>query len=114
MVAAEITGLPPSDSGFFAMHIHEGGSCGGEGFSETGGHFDTDARSHPSHTGDLPPLLSQNGRAWMAVETDRFLPGEVAGRTVVIHREADDFVSQPAGNPGRKIGCGVIRLCNAR
>ena len=108
MVVAEVAGLPPSDSGFFAMHIHEGGNCQGEGFPQTGGHYNPGEAHHPEHAGDLPPLLSQNGRAWMAVETDRFTPKDVLGRTVVIHRQADDFHTQPAGDPGRKIGCGVI------
>ncbi len=109
MVVAEVAGLPPSETGFFAMHIHEGGSCRGEGFPETGNHYNPGGEQHPNHAGDLPPLLSQNGRAWMAVETDRFTPGEVLGRTVVIHRHSDDLHTQPAGAAGKKIGCGVIR-----
>lgn len=59
--------------------------------------------------GDLPPLLSMGGRAFLAVETGRFTPCEVVGRTVVIHGSADDFHTQPAGNAGKKIACGVIR-----
>lgn len=109
LVAAEITGLPKSDSGFFALHIHEGSRCAGEGFADTGGHYNPEGQMHPRHAGDLPPLQSQNGRAFLAVETNRFLPQEVIGRTVVIHIGADDFHTQPAGNAGRKIGCG--RIC---
>lgn len=106
---ADIRGLPENDTGFFAFHIHEGGDCGGKDFSDTGGHLNPDGAPHPKHMGDLPPLLSKDGRAWMSVETGRFTPREVVGRTVVIHAEADDFHTQPAGNSGRKIGCGVIR-----
>ena len=109
LVVAEVLGLPPGETDFFAMHIHEGGSCAGEGFPDTGGHYNPGKTEHPNHAGDLPPLLSQNGRAWMAVETNRFTPRQVIGRTVVIHRQLDDFCSQPSGNSGRKIGCGVIR-----
>lgn len=109
LVVAEVRGLPENDSGFFAFHIHEGGDCGGEGYADTGGHFNPGGEPHPRHAGDLPPLLSQKGRAFLAVETGRFCLGDIIGRTVVIHSQTDDFHTQPAGNPGRKIACGVIR-----
>lgn len=109
LVFAEIQGLPESDSGFFALHIHEGSDCGGEGFSDTGGHYNPAGKMHPEHAGDLPPLLSRSGRALLAVETDRFQICDVIGRTVVIHSGPDDFHTQPAGNAGSKIACGVIR-----
>ncbi len=108
-VVAEILGLPASPTGFFALHIHEGGNCGGKDFADSGGHLNPDGSPHPQHMGDLSPLLSRNGRAWLAVETGRFTPLEVLGRTVVIHSGPDDFHTQPAGNSGSKIGCGVIR-----
>ena len=108
-MTAEVSGLPEHDSGFFAFHIHEGSDCGGTDFSDTGGHYNPDAREHPRHAGDLPPLLSMAGRALLAVETGRFTPCEVVGRTVVIHGSTDDFHTQPAGNAGKKIACGVIR-----
>lgn len=109
LVVADIRGLPRSDTGFFSMHIHEGGSCGGVDFQNTGGHYNTGGQQHPQHAGDLPPLLARGDRAFLAVKTDRFRPSEVIGRTLVIHSGADDFHSQPAGNSGRKIACGVIR-----
>ncbi len=108
LAAAEIQGLPENDSGFFALHIHEGVGCGGNRFSDTKGHFDPTGQPHPRHAGDLPPLLSQNGRAFLAVETNRFEIQDILGRMVVIHGEADDFHTQPAGNAGRKIACGRI------
>lgn len=109
LVTAEVTGLPENDTGFFAFHIHEGGDCGGTYFSDTGGHFNPEAQEHPRHAGDLPPLLSVGGHAFLSVETGRFTPCEVIGRTVVIHGSADDFHTQPSGNAGKKIACGVIR-----
>lgn len=111
LVEVEVTGLPQNNaSGFFALHIHQGPGCGGEGFANTGGHFDPEGgMGHPNHAGDLPPLLLCNGGAWLAVKTDRFGVGEVIGRTVVIHSGADDFHSQPSGNAGTKIACGVIQ-----
>jgi Cu-Zn family superoxide dismutase len=108
LVEADIVGLPRNKSGFFGFHIHEGASCTGEGYSATGSHYDPGKRPHPNHAGDLPPLLSFGGRAYLAVVTDRFSIREILGRTVVIHSGADDFQTQPAGNAGTKIGCGVI------
>lgn len=108
LVAADIRGLPDSDTGFFAWHIHEGGDCRGSGFSDTGSHFNPRRQPHPRHAGDLPPLLSCGGKAHMAVVTERFRVQDVIGRTVVIHSQPDDFRTQPAGNSGKKIACGVI------
>ena len=111
LVFAEILELPENLSGFFAIHIHQGDNCGGEGFSGTGGHYNPEDAPHPRHRGDLPLLLSQDGRAVLAAETNRFNVWEVIGKTVVIHSAPDDYRSQPAGNAGRKIACGVIRGC---
>ncbi len=109
-VVAKVSNLPKENqTGFFGFHIHEGNSCGGENFAETGSHYAPTPTPHPMHAGDLPPLLSVNGQAYLAVQTDRFRVEEILGRTVVIHSKADDFTSQPAGNAGTKIACGVIR-----
>lgn len=110
LVIASVRGLPHSNpSGFFAFHIHEGSSCGGEEFAESGGHYNPADTPHPQHAGDLPPLLSADGTALLAVLTDRFTVQDVIGRTVIIHSGPDDFHSQPAGNPGMKIACGTIQ-----
>lgn len=108
-ISVEVRGLPDNGSGFHGFHIHEGTGCGVEGFAATGAHYDPAGRTHPRHAGDLPPLLSCGGVARMQILTDRFRLRDVIGRTVVIHGSADDFHSQPAGNAGKKIGCGVIR-----
>lgn len=108
LVEAEVSGLPNNSSGFHGFHIHEGSACSGTNFSNTGEHFGALNAIHPKHAGDLPPLLSRNGRAYLAVMTDRFSITDVLGRTVVIHSDADDFKSQPAGNAGNKIACGAI------
>lgn len=109
LVVVTVWGLPESETGFFALHIHEARDCGGVGFSDTGGHYNPKGKSHPMHAGDLPPLLSAGGSAYLAVLTDRFTVGDILGRTVVIHSNPDDFHTQPAGNAGEKIACGVIR-----
>ena len=109
LVVADVSGLPRQD-GFYGFHIHEGGSCTGVDFADTKSHFNPTNMSHPFHAGDLPPLLGCNGKAFLAVKTDRFGIGDVIGKTVVIHSGPDDFTSQPAGNAGTKIACGVIKL----
>lgn len=114
LVEADIFGLPNNASGFYGFHIHEGAECSGVNFAATGGHFSPSTAPHPQHAGDLPPLLSNSGRAYLVVKTDRFALSDVIGRTVVIHSNADDFHSQPAGNAGEKIACGTIQKYNFR
>lgn len=109
IVEARVTGLPGNGSGIYGFHIHEGTSCGGEGFSATGSHYDPAGKPHPVHAGDLPPLFSYGGRAWFSVITDRFSIPDILGRTVVVHSKPDDFRTQPSGDSGSKIACGVIR-----
>ena len=108
IVEVEIHGLPETETSFFAFHIHEGDNCEGVGFPNTGSHFNSGATMHPQHAGDLPPLLAGHGKAYMKVFTDRFCVEEIIGKTVIIHNDPDDFHTQPAGNAGKKIACGVI------
>lgn len=110
LIVAEILGVPmESKTGFFGFHIHQGESCSGRGFSETGSHYNPVDQMHPEHAGDLPPLMCCRGNAYLAVKTDRFTVHDIVGKTVVIHSDPDDFHTQPAGNAGKKIACGVIR-----
>lgn len=108
LIVAQISGLPESETGFFGFHIHQGQNCSGADFSGTGGHYNPAGQEHPKHAGDLPPLLSCQGSAYLSVKTDRFSVDEIIGRTVVIHSAPDDFHTQPAGNAGKKIACGVV------
>lgn len=108
LVMAQINGLPETETGFFGFHIHEGNLCSGEGFENTGGHYNPQNVPHPSHAGDLPPLISAGGMAKISFITDRFTVGEIIGKTAVIHDMPDDFMTQPSGNSGKKIACGVI------
>ncbi len=109
-VEANIRGLPHSESGSFGFHIHEGYSCGGDNFANTGGHYNPKDKPHPLHSGDMPPLLLCNGGAYLSFKTDRFRVKDIIERTVVIHSSPDDFTTQPAGNAGIKIACGAIHL----
>lgn len=116
MVAAEVQGLPGGKgcgARIFGMHIHSGGACAGDEsdpFADAMAHYNPDGCPHPQHRGDLPPLFGNNGSALLVTLTDRFTVEEVLGRTVIIHEHPDDFTSQPAGNSGKKIACGVIEL----
>ena len=116
LVISNVRGLPvgetPCSFGIFAMHMHENGICTAENtedFSAAGGHYNPDACPHPAHAGDLPPLLATaGGKAFSAVLTDRFSLVEIIGKSVIIHRNPDDFKTQPAGNAGERIACGTI------
>ena len=109
IVEVEVKGLPETESSFFGFHIHAGGSCTGEGFADTESHYNPREDIHPQHAGDLPPLLSNDGKAYMKVLSNRFSIEEIIGRTVIIHNAPDDFRTQPSGNAGMKIACGVIQ-----
>lgn len=103
LVWAQIEGLPAPE-GIYAFHIHEGTDC-----AAPGGHYNPGGLQHPHHAGDMPPLFSANGRAFLLFLTDRFAVRQVLGRTVIIHTGPDDFTTQPSGNPGKIMACGVIK-----
>lgn len=114
-VVTQVTGLPmeenPCKDSVFAMHIHAGGSCTGnteDPFADAGSHYNPNDCPHPAHAGDLPPLFGNNGYAWSAVFTNRFAISDIIGKTLIIHSGPDDFMTQPAGNSGSKIACGLI------
>lgn len=115
LVGVEVTGLPQAgrcENEFLGFHIHEGGSCSGNSadpFADAGVHYNPNSCNHPAHAGDFPPLLVNNGQVFMVFLTDNIQISEIVGKTVVIHSDADDFRSQPAGDSGRRIACGEIR-----
>ena len=112
IVLAELGGLPydsaPCAPNVYAIHIHAGGGCSGD-FFDAGGHYNPDNCPHPAHAGDMPPLFGNRGYAWQGLYTERFTPKEVVGKTVIVHDRRDDFKTQPAGDAGGRIACGVIR-----
>jgi Cu-Zn family superoxide dismutase len=59
--------------------------------------------------GDLPSLFSNDGVAKMCFYTNKFKPADVVGKAVIIHENPDDYRSQPSGNAGRRLACGIIR-----
>lgn len=112
LVSVQVTGLPASEelcrNQFFAFHIHGGSTCTGDAFADAKTHYNPENCNHPAHAGDLLPILGNHGYAFSVFLTDRFSVDEIIGRTAVIHRNPDDFTTQPSGNAGTKIACGEI------
>jgi Cu-Zn family superoxide dismutase len=117
-VHVELTGLVPgSEHGF---HVHEKGDCSASDASSAGPHFNPAGVAHGRaggevhHAGDLPSLVADaNGNVRVDLElsgvTLDAAPGSIVGRALIVHRDRDDFTSQPAGNAGPRFACGVIR-----
>lgn len=112
LVEAEIFGMPNIvmrfSSDFYAMHIHENGDCTLP-FDKTGNHYNPTNEEHPNHAGDMVPIMANQGYAWLSFYDKRFKIPEIVGKSVIIHKMSDDFMTQPSGNAGEKIGCGVIK-----
>ncbi|MGJ7491702.1 superoxide dismutase family protein [Variovorax sp. ZT4R33] len=116
-VAGEVRGLPPNTEHGF--HIHEKGDCGDNG-NASGGHFNPAGGVHGkfaapgSHAGELPSLVADaSGVARFRVDVHSIsltdgAANNVIGRALVVHRDRDDFTTQPAGNSGPRIACAVI------
>lgn len=117
LITGELTQLPPGPHGF---HVHAVGRCEPP-FTSAGGHFNPDGKKHGfheasgSHAGDLPNLhASSDGKAaadLMAVGLS--LSGEKGildqdGAAIVIHAKADDYKTDPAGDSGDRIACGIV------
>lgn len=108
-----------------AVHIHENANCG-EMAMAAGGHWNPTNEMHGKwgsgnfHSGDIGNVtLDANGNGTLKMETDRWSIGgdsktNILNHSIVVHNGTDDFVSQPAGNSGQRIGCGVIRVVNAQ
>ncbi len=120
-VSVEISGLPeyqPASGdkgpiGPHGFHIHEYGCCEigdrADPFQAAGGHWNPHGQPHGNHAGDFPVLFSNRGYARMCFFTDKFKPSEVIGKAIIIHENPDDYRSQPAGDAGKRLACGVIR-----
>ena len=111
-------GLKPGQE--HAIHIHEAGDCSSEDGMSAKGHFNPygkphgDPRAAEHHAGDLPSLKAdKGGRAKLDATVDGISIGQgtgnIVGRGLIIHADPDDYKSQPAGNAGARIACGVIK-----
>ena len=121
LVYVNIHGLPPyqpakgdeNPIGPFGFHIHEFGNCSigksNDPFKDAGGHWNPTNQPHGNHAGDFPVLFSNDGIAMMEFYTNKFRVRDVIGKSIIIHESPDDYRTQPAGNAGRRLACGVIR-----
>jgi superoxide dismutase, Cu-Zn family len=115
-IVATVSGLTPGQHGF---HIHEKGDCSAPDATSAGGHFNPTGQphGHPAHDhhhlGDMPMLQADaSGSATLK----SFLPGlsldgkpsGILGRAVIVHADPDDFRTQPTGNSGARVACGVV------
>ncbi len=119
LVVADIRGLKPNvEHGF---HVHEKGDCSsGDGMS-AGGHFNPDAAAHgqgqssdSGHAGDMPNLKSDasgNAKASFTMSKMTVADGKfsIVGKGLIVHRDPDDYKTQPTGNAGPRLACAVIK-----
>ena len=116
-IKGEVRGLVPgSEHGF---HVHEKGDCASNG-DASGGHFNPTGVTHGkfgapgSHAGELPSLVADNaGVARFSLDDQSLSMTEgadnnVVGRALIVHRDSDDFTTQPSGNSGPRIACAIV------
>ena len=118
-IAAAVTGVPAGDH---AIHFHAVGKCDAPGFTTAGGHFNPAVKQHGSlnpmgeHGGDLPNItIGTDGRGDLTAMRPglRLVDGpapllDADGAAVVLHAKPDDYRTDPAGNAGDRIACGVL------
>jgi Cu-Zn family superoxide dismutase len=120
-IRVQAAGLSP---GLHGIHFHDKGICEGPAFSSAGQHFNPFGKQHGLansmgyHTGDLPNLVvNSEGQANMemvskAVTLQRDQPGSLlqpGGLSLIIHEQEDDMRTDPTGNSGKRIACGVVK-----
>ncbi len=108
--------------GIHAVHIHENGDCSAPDGTSAGGHWNPTDVAHGKwgegefHLGDIGNItVGEDGTGSIELTTDLWEIGtgsdiDVVGKGIIVHADADDFISQPSGNAGARIGCGVIVL----
>ncbi|HEV8553434.1 MAG TPA: superoxide dismutase family protein [Casimicrobiaceae bacterium] len=116
MVTAKVSGLAPGAHGF---HVHEKGDCSASDGMSAGGHFNPTGKPHGDpnapdhHAGDMPMLQADaSGNATLSAELGPMTVGsgvtDIVGKSVIVHKDPDDFKTQPTGNSGARVACGVI------
>ncbi len=118
LVSGEVHNLPPDS--VHGFHLHETGDCSAPDAMSAGGHFNPDGAPHgpqsaAHHAGDLPAIKANaNGVAVITlVIRDVTLSAgahSIVGKALIVHQDADDYTTQPTGNSGARIACGVVTL----
>ncbi len=116
-VVANVEGLTPGAHGF---HVHQYGDCSAPTGDSAGGHFNPESKPHGAptasdrHVGDFGNITAGNDGKAHYEWTDPMIAFEgrhsIIGRGLIVHANADDLVTQPAGNSGPKVACGVIGI----
>lgn len=120
MIEGTVSGLTP---GTHAFHIHETGKCDGPDFKSAGGHYNPEGKKHGEveggpHAGDMPNIEADNdGKVSISQENAAVSLKKDAkntlfdddGSSIVIHAKGDDYKSQPSGDAGGRVACGVIQ-----
>jgi Cu-Zn family superoxide dismutase len=119
VVRGRVTGLTPNQEHGF--HVHEKGDCSSADAMSAGGHFNPAGKPHgppagEHHAGDLPALQADGtGQANVDARLRGLAgPNDDAGKALIVHLSADDYTTQPTGNSGARIACGVIAAAAPR
>ena len=111
-VVAEVSGLTPGKHGF---HVHEFGDCSAPDAASAGSHFNPTNDPHAGHDaekrhmGDLGNLeADSSGKARLELTDKKMKLSAVLGKAVIVHEKADDLKTQPTGDAGGRVACGVI------
>lgn len=115
---AKLSGLQP---GVHAIHIHEKSDCSAADGSSAGGHWNPTFKKHGKwaegeyHKGDIGNFTAdENGNGTITLTTDEWCIGcddptkDVTGKSLIVHKDKDDFVTQPTGNSGARVACSAI------
>jgi Cu-Zn family superoxide dismutase len=116
-VIVDIANAPPGTHG---LHVHEKGDCSDPEAKSAGGHFNPTSMPHAGpmdaqhHAGDLGNIeIQANGKGRLEISTTMLTvkpgPNSVVGKAVIFHEKADDLKSQPTGDAGGRLGCGVVK-----
>ena len=118
LVDAHVEGLAPGQHGF---HIHEKGDCSAPDATSDGGHFNPAGKPHGDpahaehHAGDFGNIVADaNGKASLKMALDgvtleKGAPNSLIGKGLIVHADPDDLKTQPTGNSGKRVACGVIQ-----
>ena len=109
-----------AEPGLHAVHLHEKGDCTAPDGTSAGGHWNPTHENHgkwgtaPFHRGDIGVFeVGADGKGTLTLSTDLWTIGgapetDILGKAVIIHAKTDDFTTQPTGNAGGRVGCGVV------